>query len=67
MFSYIKIGLLGVVLMSCKHSATPADVSPGQAEEIPVAVEQSLGSFPFPAIPEVLTSSEDRKAYLLTH
>lgn len=67
MFSYIKIGLLGVVLMSCKHSATPADVSPGQAEEAPVAVEQSLGSFPFPAIPEVLTSSEDRKAYLLTH
>ena len=60
MFSYIKIGLLGVVLMSCKHSATPADVSPGQAEEITVAVEQSLGSFPFPAIPEVLTSSEDR-------
>lgn len=67
MFSYIKIGLLGVVLMSCKHSATPADVSPGQAEEIPVAVEQSLGSFPFPAIPEVLTSPKDRKAYLLTH
>lgn len=67
MFSYLKIGLLGAVLMSCKHSAAPADVSPGQAEEIPVAVEQSLGSFPFPAIPEVLTSSEDRKAYLLTH
>ena len=67
MFSYIKIGLLGAVLMSCKHSATPADVSPGQAEEISVTVEQSLGSFPFPAIPEVLTSSEDRKAYLLTH
>ena len=67
MFSYLKIGLLGAVLMSCKHSAAPADVSPGQAEEAPVAVEQSLGSFPFPAIPEVLTSSEDRKAYLLTH
>ena len=55
MFSYLKIGLLGAVLMSCKQ------------EEAPVAVEQSLGSFPFPAIPEVLTSSEDRKAYLLTH
>lgn len=67
MFSYLKIGLLGAVLMSCKHSAAPADVSPGQAEEAPVAVEQSLGSFPFPAIPEVLTSSEDRKSYLLTH
>lgn len=67
MFSYLKIGLLGAVLMSCKHSAAPADVSPGQAEEAPVAVEQSLGSFPFPAIPEVLASSEDRKAYLLTH
>lgn len=67
MFSYIKIGLLGVVLMSCKHSATPADVSPGQAEEAPVAVEQSADSFPFPVIPEVLTSPEDRKTYLLTH
>ena len=67
MFSYLKIGLLGAVLMSCKHSAAPIDVSPDQAEEAPVAVEQSLGSFPFPAIPEVLTSSEDRKAYLLTH
>lgn len=67
MFSYLKIGLLGAVLMSCKHSAAPADVSPGQAEEAPVAVEQSLGSFPFPAIPEVLTSPVDRKSYLLTH
>lgn len=67
MFSYLKIGLLGAVLMSCKHSAAPADVSPGQAEEAPVAVEQSADSFPFPVIPEVLTSPEDRKTYLLTH
>lgn len=67
MFSYLKIGLLGAVLMSCKHSAAPADVSPGQAEEAPVAVEQSADSFPFPVIPEVLISPEDRKTYLLTH
>lgn len=67
MFSYLKIGLLGAVLMSCKHSAAPADVSPGQAEEAPVAVEQSADSFPFPVIPEVLTSPEDRKTYLLAH
>ena len=67
MFSYLKIGLLGAVLMSCKHSATPADVSSGQAEKAPVAVEQSADSFPFPVIPEVLTSPEDRKTYLLTH
>lgn len=67
MFSYLKIGLLGAVLMSCKHSAAPADVSPGQAEEAPVAVEQSADSFPFPVILEVLISPEDRKTYLLTH
>ena len=67
MFSYLKIGLLGAVLMSCKHSAAPIDVSPDQAEEAPIVVEQSADSFPFPVIPEVLTSPEDRKSYLLIH
>ena len=67
MFSYLKIGLLGAVLMSCKHSAAPIDVSPDQAEEASIVVEQSADSFPFPVIPEVLTSPEDRKSYLLIH
>lgn len=66
MFSYIKIGLLGAVLMSCKHSAAP-DVSPDQVGKAPIAVDQSVDSFTFPTIPEVLTLPEARKAYLLTH
>ena len=50
-----------LIVMSCQHSDQ-------QNPRISDSVEESShDSFPFPEIPTMLSTAEDRKAYLLTH
>ena len=56
---------IGLLMLSFQVSACRSKTSPVTQDTISVQKEGQV--FPFPAIPEVLTSPEDRKAYLLTH